>query len=259
MGRYDRFAFEWGRSAQSSGLERTRKPASLKSCVLRVWNSSTPQYFSVSARRTSWMRRLAKLRDAARRHTAFMTLGDAGMSTIAQAGLLRYDDITDAASLAESGFFNRTGLRNRQYSSTSVCSATTNCVSSACNSRKSHATACLGSSGQDAAKRMFVSHETMCQPPRSVPILVDLRAPVFLCEWVGKKTGCTAYRNRPPLGLGQAPFDRMDADEKLKGVAAEFGQADFAAVRVSLGTPVKTVRKLYLCSCHGVNYTSTWF
>ena len=45
----------------SSRFERTRKSASLKSWTLRVWNSSTPQYLSVSARRTSWIRRLAKL------------------------------------------------------------------------------------------------------------------------------------------------------------------------------------------------------
>ena len=51
----------------------------------------------------------------------------------------------------------------------------------------------------------------------------------------------------------------MDADVKFKGVATDFGQADLAAVGVSLGASVKAVRKLYLCSCHGVNYTSLAF
>lgn len=51
----------------------------------------------------------------------------------------------------------------------------------------------------------------------------------------------------------------MDADVKFKGVATDFGQADLAAVGVSLGASVKAVRKLYLCSYHGVNYTSSAF
>ena len=191
----------FGSLFHSSGFERTRKPASLKSRTLRVWNSSTPQYLSVSARRTSWMRRLAKLRDAARRHTAFMTSGDDGTSTTAQAGLLRYDDITATASPAESGFFCRTGLRKRQYNSTSVCSATTKLSSSACDSRNLHAASCFGSSGQDAAKRMFVSHETICMSPLFVPVVVDPRAPVFICERIGTKAGRTTYGNRPSLGL----------------------------------------------------------
>ncbi|MBR3925105.1 MAG: hypothetical protein IKJ45_18455, partial [Kiritimatiellae bacterium] len=51
----------------------------------------------------------------------------------------------------------------------------------------------------------------------------------------------------------------MDADIKFKGVATDFCQADLAAVGVSLGASVKDVWKLYLCSCHGVNYTSSAF
>lgn len=49
----------------------------------------------------------------------------------------------------------------------------------------------------------------------------------------------------------------MDADEKLKGVAEDLGQADFAAVRVSLGAPVKTIWKLYLGTYYGADYTPT--
>ena len=259
MVQYDRFASGCRLSAQSSGLERTRNPASAKSRVLRVWNSSTFQYLSVSARRTSWMRRLAKLRDAARCHTAFMTSGDAGMSTTAHAGLLRYDDITAAASPAESGFFCRTGLRSRQYSSTRVCSATTKFPSSACASRKARATACFGSSGQDAAKRMFVSHETMCLPPLFASVFVNPRAPVLSREGVGAKAGGMAYRNRPAFWFGWAVFDGMDAYVEFNGVAAYFGQTDFAVVRKSLGAPVKAVGKLYLSPCHGVNYTPPSF
>ena len=256
---YDRFAIECRLSAQSSGLERTLKPASAKSRVLRVWNSSTFQYLSVSARRTSWMRRLAKLRDEARRHTAFMTSGDAGMSTTAHAGLLRYDDITAAASPAESGFFCRTGLRRRQYSSTRVCSATTKFSSSACASRKARAAACLGSSGQEAAKRMFVSHETICLPPLFASVFVNPRTPVLCRERVGAKAGGTAYRNRPASLLGRTVFDGMDAYVEFNGVAAYFGQTDFAVVRKSFGAPVKAIGKLYLSSCHGVNYTPSSF
>lgn len=257
MVQYDRIAIECKLSAQSSGLERTRKPASAKSRVLRVWNSSTFQYLSVSARRTSWMRRLAKLRDEARRHTAFMTSGDDGTSTTAHAGLPRYDDITAAASPAESGFFCRTGLRSKQYSSTRVCSATTKFPSSACASRKARATACFGSSGQDAAKRMFVSHETMRPPPLFASVFVNPRAPVLSCERVGAKAGGTAYRNRPAFWFGRAAFDGMDAYVEFNGVAAYFGQTDFAVVRKSLGAPIKAVGKLYLSPCHGVNYTSS--
>ena len=65
------------------------KDVEVTECVMRVWNSSTPQYLSVSARRTSCMRRLAKFFDAARRQTASMTFGTAGMSIIVQAGLRR--------------------------------------------------------------------------------------------------------------------------------------------------------------------------
>ena len=259
MVQYDRFAIECRLSAQSSGLERTRKPASAKSRVLRVWNSSTFQYLSVSARRTSWMRRLAKLRDAARRHTAFMTSGDDGTSTTAQAGLLRYDDITAAASPAESGFFCRTGLRKRQYNSTSVCSATTKLASSACDSRNLHAASCFGSSGQDAAKRMFVSHETICLPPLFASVFVNPRTPVLCREWVGAKAGRTAHRNRPAFWFGWTFFDGMDAYVEFNGVAAYFGQTDFAVVRKTLGAPVKAVGKLYLSPCHGVNYTPPSF
>lgn len=114
------------------------------------------------------------------------------MSTTAQAGLLRHEDVIDASSFAESGFLSKTGLRSRQYSSTSVCSATTNCVSFACDSRKSHAARCLGSSGRDAAKRMFVSHEIICPSPLFASVFVDLRTSVFLCEWIGTETSRTA-------------------------------------------------------------------
>ena len=49
----------------------------------------------------------------------------------------------------------------------------------------------------------------------------------------------------------------MDAYVEFNGVAAYFGQTDFAVVRKTLGAPVKAVGKLYLSSCHGVNYTSS--
>lgn len=51
----------------------------------------------------------------------------------------------------------------------------------------------------------------------------------------------------------------MYADVEFKSVAAYLGQADFAVVRKSLGASVKAVGKLYLGSCHGVNYTSSSF